>query len=187
MENMVLPKNGIDSIESLQREIENLNEEEKRTLIMDKLYSIIEPIEPLLAPKITGMIIYKQSTDKLCKLLTDPNHKRLNDKITEATKMLTASAITGGGYYSLYHEISRCNNTAEKIIYLRSKLYPNVEQYVFQKNLADIITEMLLQLDISELFVLLNQKNTLKGRMDEAIKAYLEINKIPNNANYVIN
>ncbi len=37
---------------------------------------------------------------------------------------------------------------------------------------------MLLQLNISEIFVLLNQNNTLKKRMNEAIKAYLEANAV---------
>eukprot|EP00484_Ammonia_sp_Unknown_P001250 CAMPEP_0197023208 /NCGR_PEP_ID=MMETSP1384-20130603/3981_1 /TAXON_ID=29189 /ORGANISM="Ammonia sp." /LENGTH=489 /DNA_ID=CAMNT_0042451399 /DNA_START=160 /DNA_END=1629 /DNA_ORIENTATION=+ len=160
----------------LQQQIENLEEEQKRKLLTDKLYEIIEPLQPLLVAKITGMIIHHQPTEKILDYLLDPERKALLKQIDQASELLTGSMVTGGEYYTLYHDLSRCNNSNEKLTYLRSKLYPKVEQYVFRKTLAEQITEMLLdKLDTPQLIVILDpdEEIALKSRMDQAIAAYI--------------
>lgn len=140
---------------------------------MDELYVTVHEIEPILSCKITGMLSHQRSTQRMEQLLASNQRERLENKITEAKALLTGSRECGGDYYILYHGISGCSTTEEQMSFLRDRLYAKVSAYVLVANLADIITEMLLQLDISELFVLLNEPETCKLRMDQAIIQYI--------------
>lgn len=185
-EGEVSQTDDIDTFKLLKTKYDEIeDEQEKSKLLNDNMYKYILDLQPLLAAKITGMIINGLDNDKLLKLLIEPDHDKLNKKIESAVDILTSNKNErekekeSCSYYTLYHDIAKCNNSTEKIEYLRNKLYPKVEEYVFQKNLADIITEMLLMLDVSELFVILDpkEKTQLKQRMDQAIQAYLYFNK----------
>eukprot|EP01084_Bolivina_argentea_P310262 536842_1 len=70
---------------------------------------------------------------------------------------------TESKYKTTYQNVKyNCHSTKEKIQYLRGILYAKVQEYASQKYLADIIIDILLQLNISEILELLNEQNLKK-------------------------
>lgn len=167
------PPKSQAQLSNQQKQTRSISEEQWRKTVLDKLYVMVHEIEPILCCKITGMLCHNQPTKRLEQLLAAHQRELLEDKITEAKALLTGSSSNGGIYYELYHGISGRSTTEAQIEFLRDKLYDQVLDYTETQFLTDIITEMLLQLDISELFVLLNEPETRKKRMDQAINQYI--------------
>jgi len=75
--------------EDFVKEIANLPEDKRKHVIGERLYPLVQEVEPTLAPKITGMILEMDNTE-IIELLD--SRQALEKKIQEALHVLSASS-----------------------------------------------------------------------------------------------
>jgi len=87
-----IPQEGVEPLTAAA--LANASDEQQKNMIGERLYPLIHNVQPVLAGKITGMLL-EMDNPELLHLLESPD--ALNDKISEALHVLEQHQATAVG------------------------------------------------------------------------------------------
>ncbi|CAO2035663.1 unnamed protein product [Urochloa humidicola] len=169
-------------MESLTSLLANATTPEQQRLILgERLYPVVQQLEPYQAPKVTGMLLEMDQTEIL-HLLVSP--EALKSMVAEAMDVLHKAYSSALATQIAILTSALANTTPEEQrLILGERLYPLVQQ--LEPYQAPKVTGMLLELDQTEILHLLVSPEALKSRVAEAMtvlwKAYFSAPKIIHN------
>ncbi|CAO2042894.1 unnamed protein product, partial [Urochloa humidicola] len=155
--------------------------EQQRLILGERLYPLVQQLEPYQAPKVTGMLLEMDQTEIL-HLLVSP--EALKSMVAEAMDVLHKAYSSALATQIAILTSALANTTPEEQrLILGERLYPLVQQ--LEPYQAPKVTGMLLELDQTEILHLLVSPEALKSRVAEAMtvlwKAYFSAPKIIHN------
>ncbi|KAG5405956.1 hypothetical protein IGI04_012075 [Brassica rapa subsp. trilocularis] len=166
---------------ALTEALENRTPSEQRTLIGETLYPLVELLQPLFAPKITGMLlelprpqifrciespeVLKAKVNEAIDVLVDwyPQQMKLNgQEAKDIHDPLSRAAFTRRFSVAVLNEALENRTPSEQRILIGETLYPLVE--LVEPNFTAKITGMLLELDRTQIFKLIESPEAFKEK-----------------------
>jgi hypothetical protein len=135
------------------------NSKQRKDMIGERLFALISATQPVLASKITGMLLEMDNSEFLDLL---GSHEALNSKIAEALQVLYNydDPLTPAA-------LATAADSKQRKDMIGQRLYPLI--LATQPVLASKITGMLLEMDDGELLHLLESDSALNSRIAEAL------------------
>ena len=157
--------------EHLSEEIDtNVTPHEKKQMIGERIFSLVQELQPAISRKITGMLLELDNSDLLRMLKSDDF---LKTKVDEAVQVLNnyrqAKRVVAQAVESQFDafELASTSPQVQKQM-IGEQIFPLVQEV--QPRLAAKVTGMLLELDNSQLHKLMESREFLETKIAEIVE-----------------